>query len=59
MAHRCGFTPSVLTNALKAAGFATVTAQSVDGSFNLWALASKAALAEDDILYMAGLHFGQ
>lgn len=59
MAHRCGFTPNVLINALQTAGFATVTAQSFEGSFNLWALASKAPLAEDDILYMAGLHFGQ
>lgn len=59
MAHRCGFTPSVLITALQTAGFATVTAQSFPESFNLWALASKASLEEDDILYMAGLHFGQ
>jgi hypothetical protein len=59
MAHRCGFTPSVLIKVLQTAGFSTVAAQSFPESFNLWALASKAPLAKEQILYLARLHFGQ
>lgn len=57
MAHRCGFTPSVLIGALQAAGFATIAAQSYESSFNLWAVATKAPCEEARILQLSSEHF--
>lgn len=58
MAHRCGFTEKVLVAMLQGAGFAGI----VSGSrghphFDLWAVASKAALSEEVLAELAEAHF--
>lgn len=60
MAHRCGFTRKVLAGCLKGAGFQSVISQSRgQPSFDLWAVASKAELAEGEIRNIALQHFPQ
>jgi hypothetical protein len=58
MAHRCGFTESVLVSVLHEAGFCSV----VSGSrgqphYDLWALASKEERAEEDMAALVEAHF--
>ena len=59
MAHRCGFTRKVLQGTLQAAGFKTVATMARGRApfFDLFALASKSARSEDDMLKLAALHF--
>jgi predicted SAM-dependent methyltransferase len=57
MAHRCGFTQKVLRGTLQAAGFKAVATWSRGYPyFDLWAVASKSALAEDQIKLLAVEH---
>ena len=58
MAHRCGFTQKVLTATLQAAGFKSVAAMARPHPyFDLWAVASKEALAEEQMMALAKEHF--
>jgi SAM-dependent methyltransferase len=59
MAHRCGFTKSVLVRTLQSAGFPAVASLVRDRApfFDLWAVASKAPRTEPQMLELAGLHF--
>jgi len=57
MAHRCGFTKKVLSATLQAAGFQAVAAMARASAFDLWALASKSAMAEADLRALANKHF--
>lgn len=57
MAHRCGFTRKVLTATLQAAGFATVAALRREPQFDLWALATVAAMPGDQLTALAQQHF--
>jgi SAM-dependent methyltransferase len=57
MAHRCGFTQKVLTATLQAAGFkAVATMARAHPYFDLWAVASKEALAEEQMKALAITH---
>jgi predicted SAM-dependent methyltransferase len=57
MAHRCGFTQKVLTGTLQAAGFKSVAIMSrAHPYFDLWAVASKEALNEEQMKAMAAQH---
>lgn len=58
MAHRCGFSQRVLSATLQAAGFKSVAAFARGNPFfDLWALASKSPLAEDELRSLAKQHF--
>ena len=58
MAHRCGFTQSVLAATLKASGFASVASMRRSGpNFDLWALASKSARSEGEMTQFAQTYF--
>lgn len=58
MAHRCGFTQKVLTGTLQAAGFATVASmRRGHPNYDLYALATKAALGEAELRALAAAHF--
>ena len=56
MAHRCGFTLQVLADTLQACGFARTAGIARPEAFDLWTVASKAALSDDDIRALAVLH---
>jgi hypothetical protein len=57
MAHRCGFTQKVLTGTLQAAGFkAVATMARAHPYFDLWAVASKEALTEEQMKALAVTH---
>jgi predicted SAM-dependent methyltransferase len=57
MAHRCGFTQKVLTGTLQAAGFkAVATMARAHPYFDLWAVASKEALTEEQMKVLAVTH---
>ncbi len=58
MAPRCGFTHRVLTGTLQAAGFPVVISMRRAGpNFDLWALASRAPLADEELRALAMQHF--
>ena len=58
MAHRCGFTKKVLNATLQASGFKSVASMSRGHPyFDLWALATKAELNEEELLALAKTHF--
>ncbi len=58
MAHRCGFTQKVLQATLQGAGFpVVVTMRRVGPHFDLWALASRAPLPDDEAKWAAMQHF--
>ena len=58
MAHRCGFTQKVLTGTLQAAGFATVASmRRGHPCYDLYAVATKAALGEAELRALAAAHF--
>ena len=58
MAHRCGFTQSVLAKTLQAAGFASVASmRRTSPNFDLWALASKSNRSEDEMKQLAQTYF--
>ncbi len=54
MAHKCGFTLKTLTAAVQNAGFKTMAGKRMAGSFALWLVACKSALAEEEIKQLAG-----
>ncbi len=59
MAHRCGFTETVLRATLQVAGFKTVATMARGRApfFDLWALASKSEHSETDMRALAAEHF--
>lgn len=58
MAHRCGFTKKVLSGTLGSHGFSNVAIKSRKHPYyDLWAVASKSAISNDEILHLAKLHF--
>jgi predicted SAM-dependent methyltransferase len=57
MAHRCGFTQSVLVASLKSSGFSTVASMRRPNMFDLWALACKSPLAAEHLNGLATSHF--
>ena len=57
MAHRCGFTQKVLRGTLQASGFKAVATMSRGYPyFDLWAVASKDALSEEQMKVLATEH---
>lgn len=58
MAHRCGFTRKVLQATLQAAGFQSLVTlvRGCAPFFDLWAVASKAQLSEDELRIIAMPH---
>lgn len=59
MAHRCGFTQKVLIGTLQGNGFETVAskARGYPPCFDLWAVATKEAMAEERLRALAATHF--
>jgi SAM-dependent methyltransferase len=59
MAHRSGFTQRTITQSLRGAGFSGVATMSRGRPphFDLWALATKATMSENDIRALAAAHF--
>jgi len=58
MAHRCGFTQRVLTATLQAAGFSMVAAtRRTHPYYDIWAVATKKSLPDEEIRSLARLHF--
>lgn len=58
MAHRCGFTRKVLSATLQGSGFATIAVKArAYPYFDLWAMATKDATAEDAAHALAQAHF--
>jgi hypothetical protein len=56
MAHRCGFTLQVLLDTLQACGFAQSAGLARPEQFDLWVVASKAALSPAHIRQLAARH---
>lgn len=56
MAHRCGFNLDVLANTLQACGFARSVGMARPAAFDLWMLASKAALSDEAMRALAAKH---
>ena len=58
MAHRCGFTQKVFAGTLQAAGFAAVASMRRGHPYyDLYAVATKAAMSESDLRVLAAAHF--
>jgi hypothetical protein len=58
MAHRCGFTEKVLSATLQSSGFKKVASMKRGAPyFDLWALATKADLNQEELLSLAKIHF--
>ena len=58
MAHRCGFTEKVLSGTLQASGFRRVASMKRGAPyFDLWALATKADLTDEELRTLANNHF--
>ncbi|GAA3982437.1 class I SAM-dependent methyltransferase [Comamonas faecalis] len=57
MAHRCGFTEDVLRATLLGAGFNGVGTLARPECYDLWAVASKASLTQDDIKRLGSEYF--
>jgi hypothetical protein len=58
MAHRCGFTEKVLSGTLQSSGFKKVATMKRGAPyFDLWALACKADLKEDELITLSKNHF--
>ena len=58
MAHRCGFTEKVLSATLQASGFKRVASMKRAAPyFDLWALATKSDLNQEELLSLATNHF--
>jgi ubiquinone/menaquinone biosynthesis C-methylase UbiE len=58
MAHRCGFTEKVLCGTLQTSGFKSVASKKRGAPyFDLWALATKADLKEEELRLLAKTHF--
>jgi len=54
VAHRCGFTMKVLVGTLKAAGFQAIAVKRRPQAFDMWAIASPAALDKDQLAGLVG-----
>ena len=57
MAHRCGFTEDVLRGTLLGAGFNGVGTLARPENFDLWAIASKSTLSEQDLKRLGAEYF--
>lgn len=57
MAHKCGFTEKVLTEAFQVAGFSMALTIARPEAFALWAIASKNPRKEDEMRALAAVHF--
>lgn len=57
MAHRCGFTEEVLRGTLLGAGFNGVGTLARPENFDLWAIASKSTLSEQDLKRLGAEYF--
>ena len=58
MAHRCGFTQKVLIATLQEAGFEMIAAiRRTNPSYDLWALATKSKMSEQELRDLAAQHF--
>ena len=57
MAHRCGFTETVLRGTLVANGFAATATMRRPSAFDLWAVASVSPRSEDELKDLAEKHF--
>lgn len=58
MAHRCGFTQKVLTGTMQASGFVAVAARRRGHPYyDLWVMATKAAMDETELRALALAHF--
>jgi hypothetical protein len=57
MAHHCGFTEKVLNATLIAAGFKSVVSLRRAVAFDLWAIASKGPVRQNDLRVLAAEHF--
>lgn len=57
MAHKGGFTSKTLMQSLEAAGFVRVCVVRSPESFDLWALAFKCDISDEDLLTLARAHF--
>ena len=57
MAHRCGFTQKVLSETLQTAGFQRMASMRRPHFFDLWIIATKLAMAEDELKALAMEHF--
>ncbi len=58
MAHKCGFTRKALIGSLKGAGFQVIASIVREPpSFEIWAVASKKARTEFDIISLSEIHF--
>ncbi len=57
MAHRCGFTEDVLRGTLLGAGFNGVGTLARPENFDLWAVASKSTLSEQDLKRLGAEYF--
>ena len=57
MSHKCGFTAKTLTKACIHAGFQKVVSMSRKEHFDIWVLASKLSLTDDDMRDLANKHF--
>jgi ubiquinone/menaquinone biosynthesis C-methylase UbiE len=60
MSHRCGFTQKVLSGTLQASGFVQVASmQRGTPYFDLWALACKQKMDDEDLQELARIHFSK
>ena len=57
MAHRCGFTETVLRGTLAANGFASVATMRRPAAYDLWAIASIPPLSDERLRGIAQSHF--
>jgi len=57
MAHRTGFTEKTLSASLHEAGFMTVATMKRPNCFDLWALATKSAVSQEQMKKLATAHF--
>ena len=57
MAHRCGFTEDVLRGTLLGSGFNGVGTLARPENFDLWAVASKSTLSEQDLKRLGAEYF--
>lgn len=57
MSHRCGFTEKVLRATLTANGFVSVGTMCRPSAFDLWTIASKKIMNEDEIKRLCAEHF--
>lgn len=59
MAHRCGFTETVLRGTLVASGFASVATMRRPHAFDLWTVASVSSQSEEEMKRLVKKHFPQ